>query len=761
MSEQNGQRSLWQVLGLYLAASWVVLQVVDLITDRIPLPSWTFLLTLVLLAIGLPIIAATAYLQGFLVRHRVPQQGLHHRLLTWTNVVRGGVGALAVWGIAVTGWLVLGAGNASQWDAVTGMAEIERLAGELKYREAYAIAESLDKRISDDSLRNTMWKLVSVSDTLESEPSGARVFRRDYAPADAEWVELGRTPLVLERIPLGMMRLRLELDGYHTLELATQAARLRNFEAIALDKQGAVPPGMAVVPGAKADGGYGLFAPGLEQVAPVDVADFVMATHEVTNAAYKSFVDAGGYANRTCWEHAFVADGKTLEFEEAMARFRDATGRAGPATWDAGTFKRGQADHPVGGVSWYEAAAFACWSRMSLPTVYHWYRAADPFSSPHVVSLSNYGDGPAPVGQYQGVSRNGMYDMAGNVREWTYNANGESRFILGGGWDDQEYAFNDVVTAPAFDRSPMNGIRLVQYPDTTKLGAARAPLALAFRDYRAEKPVSDELFAAYRQMYAIDDVPLNARVIETDTTELWIRQRIEMDAAYGRERLTTFIFLPRGRTGPHPAVVFFPGSGDIYRRSYDDLSIASIEFLLHSGRAVIYPIYKGTFERGTDLKSDIQDMSNAWRDHVIAWSKDLRRSVDYAATREDVAVDQLSYLSISWGSAVAPIMVAMEDRIRAVVLIVGGLLMQETQPVVDPFNFLPRVRQPTLMLSARYDSFYPLETAGRPFFDRLGAPAEQRKLVIYDANHGLFGYARNSVVKETLDWLDRYAGPVK
>jgi len=146
---------------------------------------------------------------------------------------------------------------------------------------------------------------------------------------------------------------------------------------------------------------------------------------------------------------------------------------------------------------------------------------------------------------------------------------------------------------------------------------------------------------------------------------------------------------------------------------------------------------------------------------VLGLYLDMRRSIDYAATRNDISIDQLSYLGISWGGAVAPIMVATEPRIRAAVLIVGGLLMQETQPVVDPFHFLPRVRQPTIMLSARYDSFYPLETAGRPFFNNLGAPPDQRKLVIYDANHGVFGYARNAVVQETLDWLDRYVGPVK
>ncbi|MCL7976687.1 MAG: SUMF1/EgtB/PvdO family nonheme iron enzyme, partial [marine benthic group bacterium] len=411
--------------------------------------------------------------------------------------------------------------------------------------------------------------------------------------------------------------------------------------------------------------------------------------------------------------------------------------------------------------SWYEAAAYACFAGMSLPTVYHWYAAADPFSSNHVVPLSNYGNGPAPVGEFQGVSLDGVYDLAGNVREWTRNASGESRFILGGGWADLEYSFNDAVTAPAFDRSPLNGIRLVSYTDTTNVAAASAELPLAFRDYRVEQPVSDEVFEVFRQAYAYDDVPLNARLVSADTTDVWIRERIELDAGYGGERLTTFVYLPRGFEAPHQTIVYFPGSGVIYRRSYDELSIDHLEFLLRGGRAVVFPVYKGTFERGTDLRSDIQDESNRWRDHVIAWTKDLRRSIDYLETREEFDIDHLAYLGISWGGAVAPMMVALEDRISVAVIIVGGLLMQDTQPMADPFHFLPRVTVPTIMINARFDSFYPLETSGKPFFDSLGAPEEQRKLDIIDANHGVLSYARDQVVGETLGWLDEYLGPVR
>ena len=183
-----------------------------------------------------------------------------------------------------------------------------------------------------------------------------------------------------------------------------------------------------------------------------------------------------------------------------MAAFVDRTGRPGPSGWQAGAYPEGEDDHPVGGVSWYEAAAYACFAGKALPTVYHWYLAADPFSSNHVVPLSNYGSGgPAAAGQYQGVSRDGIYDMAGNVREWTANADGDARYILGGGWDDPQYSFNDAVTSLAFDRSAANGVRLVQYPDTANVMAAGAEIAKAYRaeiELGGDAEMADDAFQA-------------------------------------------------------------------------------------------------------------------------------------------------------------------------------------------------------------------------------------------------------------------------
>jgi hypothetical protein len=760
-NDRGGSSKLLQILGAYVAASWVCLQVVDLLIQNLSLPSWVFVMTLLILGTGFPITAATAYLQGRR-REEGTAQGpvqVQDQLLTWQNLSRWGIGAMALWGVAVTGWLLLGRSTMSEGEVFAEVEAIEALVAAADFTAAYQRVAGLEGEIRDDTLRSKLWAEVAGPLEIRTEPEGAAVFRRAYGTPDAQWEELGRTPVTVERFPRGISRLRFEAEGRRMRELAGPLSSLQELEVISLDPENALPDDMVRVSGRSGGSGYGLFVPGLEQAPKVDLGEFLMSAHEVTNAKYASFMADGGYTQSPCWPEQFLDGDEVLTFDEGIARFTDGTGRPGPSTWDAGSYLPGTENHPVGGVSWYEASAYACWAGAELPTVYHWYAAANPFSSPHVVPMSNYGGAVAAVGSYEGVSSDGVYDLAGNVREWVQNATsaqGGDQFILGGGWSDLEYSFNDAVTAPSFDRSKLNGIRLVKTLDTTNLVAASQPIEMAFRDYRAEVPVSDEVFEVFRQAYAYDPAPLNAEVVAVDTTDTFTRERIELDAGYGGERLTVLVFLPPGGTPPYRPIVYFPGSNAIYAGSSLDLEPGVTDFILRSGRALIFPIYKGTFERRSELRTDIQDESNLWRDHMLAWSTDFRRSLDYVETREEFDMDKLGYMGISWGGAVAPVMLALEDRVKASVLIVGGLLMQTAQPMADPFHFLPRVRQPTLMINARWDSFYPLETAGRPLFDNLGAPEDQKKLVIIDASHGVFSYDRNRVVAESLEWLDTY-----
>ena len=72
--------------------------------------------------------------------------------------------------------------------------------------------------------------------------------------------------------------------------------------------------------------------------------------------------------------------------------------------------------HPVGGISWYEAAAYARFAGKQLPTLFHWYWAAWPPASGYMLPHSNFGNnGTAPVGMFDGISWPGAFDMPGNV----------------------------------------------------------------------------------------------------------------------------------------------------------------------------------------------------------------------------------------------------------------------------------------------------------------------------------------------------------
>ena len=249
-----------------------------------------------------------------------------------------------------------------------------------------------------------------------------------------------------------------------------------------------------------------------------------------------------------------------------------------------------------------------------------------------------------------GVSPYGSYDMAGNAKEWCSNeAVSGRRYILGGAWNEPTYQFTDADARSPFDRDSTFGFRCVKYlsavPETLL-----APVERSARDYSREKPVSDQVFRAYKGLYSYDHTPLRA-IAESvmDKDEYWKRQRITFAAAYGSERVIAYLFLPKKSTPPFQTVLYFPGSWALQMHSSSDLS-PEFDFILKSGRALMWPVYKSTFERRDDLKSDLPNSTSLYRDHVIAWSKDLGRSIDYLETRSDIDHDKLAYLGFSWGA---------------------------------------------------------------------------------------------------------------
>ncbi|MEQ8786355.1 MAG: formylglycine-generating enzyme family protein [Pirellulaceae bacterium] len=169
------------------------------------------------------------------------------------------------------------------------------------------------------------------------------------------------------------------------------------------------------------------------------VEAFYLDRYPVTNREYLRFVEAGGYEQMSLWDP---------DIWSGILDFVDRSGAPGPGEWENGRYAPGRDDHPVVGVSWYEAAAYARWVGKRLPTDAEWVKAASwpvgngggrpmqrkyPWGDAMDHTFANLwatqiGD-TLPVSKLEeGVSVGGVYQLIGNVWEWTH-----SNF---GAWDE-------------------------------------------------------------------------------------------------------------------------------------------------------------------------------------------------------------------------------------------------------------------------------------------------------------------------------------
>jgi formylglycine-generating enzyme required for sulfatase activity len=223
------------------------------------------------------------------------------------------------------------------------------------------------------------------------------------------------------------------------------------------------------------EGGY------LAQAAQFEVPAFAIGQFPVTNEAYGQFVAAAGYQTRAWWCDLGWA-------------YKEKGGWAEPHHWHNREWNR--PDHPVVGVSWYEAMAYSRWlsavtdQHITLPTEQQWQRAAqgddqrlypwgnmDPVA--HLCNWNRNVDETTPVEQYPaGASPHGVMDLCGNVWEWcltgwqtgtTEPAEEEPRLLRGGCWSS-----DSLMSLRAANRSPRD-------PNTRLLPTVRHQVTVGFR----------------------------------------------------------------------------------------------------------------------------------------------------------------------------------------------------------------------------------------------------------------------------------------
>ena len=327
-------------------------------------------------------------------------------------------------------------------DAIVQAADAGRL------DEVFRLLQGARLELNDPRLA-AVDKRTGATLAIDSGPRSASVSVRRVDSVDPSHVSppvsLGRTPIAGRRLVAGEYVVDLAGDAIVTVSFLarlTAGQELRVSRQLAASTKGRermvpVDAGVASLP-----------------ASAVQVPAFLIDAFEVTNEDFARFVTAGGYANAALWPDVMIVEGRGVPRAEALHKLLDRTNLPGPRGWSGGAFPEGKGRHPVTGVSWYEASAYAHWVDKELPTHAQWWRAAmdargDGFpwgtDAKSAESRGNFSQaGTREVGAFpSGVSTFGCYDMAGNVREWLKDAqpDGSRRSVTGGSFLDPTYMF--------------------------------------------------------------------------------------------------------------------------------------------------------------------------------------------------------------------------------------------------------------------------------------------------------------------------------
>jgi len=662
-------------------------------------------------------------------------------------------------------WAVMDA-RRTEWARNVALPRIMELVAADDYAAAFVLANDVNRITPQDPVLASLWPRFSAPITLTTAPPGADVYVRPYASETGDWRHLGPTPLTEVRLPLGVFKFRIEKDGYESHQIAAPnpstllgnaTNRLATTMVLSL-APAASARGMVTVPG----GTFPVSLNAFSTTDPVALEPFMIDRFEVTNEQFKRFVEDGGYNRAEYWDGLpFMIEGREASWNEAVGRFHDATGAPGPSTWTSGAYPPDSGSQPVNGVSWYEAVAYCRSQGKVLPTFYHWRRAAlspdEMFAplAPAIIANSNFRQaGPAPVGKFRGLGPYGTYDMAGNVREWSWNeARPGHRWLQGGSWNDQPYMLVVRDSAPASDRAATNGFRCADFGSTRLSQQLTGPV---FRPVqRTERtPAVPELFETFRNQYLPISAPLNARVESTDTTADWTKQRISFDAGYEDARVNAYLFLPKDVKPPYQVMVYFPGrSSFVGKMPSDGLQPDFLDFVVRSGRALVWPVYKGSYERWIPTAPPTLET----RRLLFYWRQDLSRLLDVLSQRDDIDDSRIAYAGLSYGASVPLSLLSLETRFKAAILMSAGMGGVPGFPDADALNYAGHITMPLLLLSGEHDFVYPLETVAKPLFDRIGTSVDLKRHVVFDAGHMMF--PRGPMSEEILAWLNRYLGP--
>lgn len=650
------------------------------------------------------------------------------------------------------------------------------LAGE--YAAAAALANEAVQYLPEDSTLRALWPVFTDELTIITDPPGASVYLERFGASESEDADrylIGTTPIVDMELPRAEYIASIEMEGFEPQERPISSRLNRSEGRMGVDPairietmllpSGSAPPGMVLVPG-------GAYRPVVwPNLASVALADFYIDRHEVTNQEYQTFIRAGAYSDRSLWVHTFLDGDRELSFDKAMGLLRDQSGLPGPRDWRNQEFPEGEDRHPVTGVSWYEASAYAEHAGKSLPTVYQWEKASRdgrftrfegrvmpwgliPFGVAEAARANFLADGPAPVDVFRfGISPYGAYNMAGNAGEWIRNAQGSGYAAVGGTWADAPYVYSSGEARAGLDASNTIGFRLVSLVEEGADDQGSMPLV---REPGAGRitPVDNVTYQGFLSHYRYDKRELDVEIVERLETPDWTRERITFQGV--QDRALAYLYLPKRAAPPYQVIHWIISGTAWFGRTAADEVEAVMGAQIKGGRAVFVVVPRGAIERPSEgFRDSTVPGTVVARDTRVLHVTEYRMGLDYLETRPEIDMSRIAQAGFSWGAeGRAIVLPAIEPRIRSIVYIGGGLRPSTQFPEINAWNFVTRIAQPALVLTGRFDEVWPYDPYARDLYDML---LGQKRLEVVESGHLPPVEIRNPIINE---WLDETLGPV-
>ena len=735
-----------QIAGGFVAVIFGVLQGIDWLFKRFEIDSFYFNIILVILLVAF-LISISIY---FLRRKKAKSE---NKKLEKKSKVK------LILGIILTGLVLLifvyffRKINNNQALVSEIIPELIEIYDEGKIAESFNKAKELLKEYPNNDIIKNYYEKSSKYVPLKIDKDGVEISVK-YS-GDSIYTYLGKSPIdsfiapnmwgwLSHKLKLKYNDLEFELDGKNGYDYLMPESTIK------------VPENHKVFLGSKVN----MFLQGIN-FEETQIESFSLAKNEVSNKEYQEFVDAGGYENPAYWDFPFEVGNKIYDFNSSIKLFTDKYGQLGPANWSYGKFPAGLENLPVTGISWFEARAYARYSNLSLPNLYQWLFASgipdDWFTvNQSVTNESNYNSTQLREVSNNAGSYNELNNIGGNVKEWALNPNGDEKekySIMGGAYNEASYTFNNYYSLSPFDRSIGNGFRLSKNLSNKQSELDNEIIPDFKRNFDELEDVSDEVFEVYKSQFDYGNKPLNSITTNIeDFNEGYTAQKFELETTYqSDEKLTGYIVFSNKFKDKYSPVIIFPNASSIGTNSDSEFPNLGFKHLLDEGYAIIQPMYFNTYNREKILKTFWASESEDYKDAIIKIGQDYKRTLDYIESRNDFDFSKMSYFGYSWGSTTSNYLLAIDERIKAAVICVGGLMLQKSKKEVEAHYYVRRIKTPILHIIGKEDGIFGYEENYKPWKKLIGTPKDKLKLIELDnVGHGL---PFDTIIKHHSNWI--------